>query len=141
MTNEINHSSIIPMTDFVRVQLEFPDLPDKNRFSQLVRHEDLVHRDDLRTFIEAKIKLHYSPGVDPKTGKRSPYLQSISVCDMLVDDRAWIAKANLGATDGEPSARTIKLGPERIVWLHPDYENAEEEAYMQMIAEENAANS
>jgi hypothetical protein len=134
MANETHDAGPEKATDFVQVNSWFPDDP-------LSPQTEMIHRDDLSLFIDAQIRLHVDPGVDPVSKKKQKFLERITVSEMLIERGSWLTMPNLGEVAGEKGARRLVEGDDYMVWLHPDYATAEEADYRQMLREEAEFNS
>lgn len=78
--------------------------------------EYIVHREQMQTLIDASIKLHFDPGINPHSLVEAAKIYAIKVARLRAYGQYWWTKQNLGTDKTEDGAFTISAGVGRIVW-------------------------
>ena len=97
----------------------------------------LVHKDGVEAFIEAQVKLHFEPGVNPHNQKPTKKIWKITASALTWDGPFWWSTPDL-MNNGDPAGVKILDGrDERVVWV--DRKTVEAERAAEERAEYEAA--
>lgn len=97
----------------------------------------LVHVDEIAKFVEATVRLHFNPGINPhqtdRKARKCARIWKIEVQKLVFKGPYWWSTPNLGINNVIDGARTIDgeiVGAEEAFVDHAyvDHINAEEEA-------------
>nr|AIA11767.1 Unknown Function [uncultured bacterium] len=82
--------------------------------------EHIMHKDHVARFVEASVKLHHTPGINPATkGKTAPIWRIESA--PLHTDTYWWATPSLDGRDEDAGAAIVRNGPFETLFVDQKY--------------------
>lgn len=106
-------------TQFVCVRLDFGPHRSNREYHDRF-HEHIVRKTDLADFVEACLRLHYAPGVNPHSKGHCARVLAIHV-KLLTPDIAGVWWAQPDLQDKSGGATLWEWTVWRVVWLRPGY--------------------
>jgi hypothetical protein len=91
--------SSLPVSDFCIVEYLFQNSNSYNK--------EIIHKDEVDTFCEALLRLHYDPGFNPHSGGKTAEIIAINVLRCEPRGAFWWTSPSL---DGEEGAMTFGNG-------------------------------
>lgn len=80
-------------------------------------HQFLIHKDGIEAFVEAQVKLHFEPGVNPHNQNKTKKIWKITSSELSYDGPFWWSTPDL-MKNGDPAGVKILDGRnERTVWV------------------------
>lgn len=86
--------------------------------------EHIVLADELDMFIEACVRLHFNPGINPGNGCETSRIWRLRVSELAAYGPYWWAMPSLGECPSRAGAMTIHGSVGRTVWRDEKYEAA-----------------
>jgi hypothetical protein len=80
-----------------------------------------VRECDVEKLVQASLKLHYKPGINPYNGVETARLYRILVAPLRIDGPFWWSTPNLENNEDPSGARIIQGGVDSVAWKDPDY--------------------
>lgn len=79
--------------------------------------EHYVPTVDVDLLVQASIRLHHTPGINPHTGGAAARIWKITSEDMVLSDPCWWTKPSLNSEDNTKGARSISWHGDTILFL------------------------
>lgn len=99
------------ISDFRFVRMEFCASPAA---------EYIMHKDHVPRFVEASVKLHHNPGVNPGNGQKTAPIWRITSAPLHVGTYWWTTP-NLQGNDDPEGAAIVKGGKPETLFVDHEY--------------------
>ncbi|QIG68103.1 hypothetical protein EVB55_168 [Rhizobium phage RHph_Y68] len=83
------------------------------------RETDIIHKDDVAAYVQAKIELHFNPGINPGTKEKTSELASIRVGEFKNEGAFWHTTPGLGEDRLAKGAQCFHAWGSKLVWKNP----------------------
>ena len=95
-------------------------------------NEYIMHRDHVARFVEASVKLHHTPGINPGNKEPTARIWQITSAPLHVSSYWW-STPNLRGNDNPEGAGIVEGGPSETLFVDREYTDrmAAEEAAME----------
>lgn len=84
--------------------------------------EYIMHKDQVPRFVEASLKLHHHPGINPANKAKTARIRRIT-CAPPRARSYWWTTPNLARNDDPQGAAIIRGGPSETLFVDPDHVN------------------
>ena len=99
------------ISDFRFVRMEFCGAGDG---------EYIMHKDHVQRFVEASVKLHHSPGINPANGEQTTPIWRITSAPLHASSYWW-STPSLEGNGGADGAAIVKGGRSETLFIDRDY--------------------
>lgn len=101
----------------------------------------IVHQSQVETLLEAMLKLHFEPGINPHNGKKAAELMEVRVAEPQIGEPLWWTSPSLGSKDPAGARIVHQDYVEHVIWRRPSLEQryADEQAEMLRLEAAEAA--
>jgi hypothetical protein len=103
-------------------------------------HEHIMHKNHVARFVEASVKLHHTPGINPANKEPTSRIYRITSAP-LHQHVYWWSTPSLEGNDDPEGAAIIKNGPCETVFIDKEYVDRLNREEDEMEAEMYAASS
>lgn len=88
-----------------------------------ILHDRIMMVDQLDEYVDAMVRLHHDPGINPHNGNETARIKRISATPLRVNGPHWHTTPNLGVKDSEdtrPGVSYIGHGRPETLWEAPE---------------------
>jgi len=87
-----------------------------------------MHYSQVARFVEATVRLHHTPGINPHTQGKTDRLWRIEVCDFTLTGPFWWTTPDLQNNHDPAGAQLIDIQNSQVAFVDPEFQRTEEEA-------------